>query len=767
MAPQAAAVELTPNPMAEFSVLKTPENNAAASQQGPNKPAVWTTKYWYLGTLAQFLVLGSMFLYFFGQFAYATPAFWTHLKLTMTAWWGKRTEMGRPTYLFFFCVFPFVIGLMLTEFLRSFNARRLTSKYILKVAQVLRRKPRFGNWVSWYSYGEWLFLAFIIAGNVLVFYYNFHRRHQNELKKKKPIKTNKYLDMIGNTSGFVCLYNMVFLFLPATRNSPWMEFLNISYANGIKYHRWFGMLTLITAVAHCAVFYWLWIREKKWTHEALPCFNCSLIEGKGEGYDRWINVFGEIALILFIIMSCAAIPWVRRNFYNVFYYTHQLFALSIVFTILHWGGSIWFLLSTFLLYMINRAISSSNAFVAVEVKEFTLLSSEFVKIVVSRSAHRGGDFQVGQFVYLNVPAISKLQWHPFTIASSPHSNATSLTILMKSLGDWTNELVQYCDECKQNNVLPTVYMDGYYGASWAKYEDFSTVCLIGGGVGVTPLFSILEDIATKLSHHEPLRQKVYFVFTFRELSLLEEIHPLLMKIKEMDPQEQYFTLMFSLTRVPTDEMLDRAIDHDRLHGNSNLAPTHYSTAATTRQPFTEPLRSPGSRSLMYLFVFAVAVLIVAVMQYGGGKIEVHNASLWPVQNFVEIMLVITCAALTYGFVYYERVTKSSAVASTVNQKGPEGAVALSTPQMYSSDLHCFRDLVAHYNVAVGHRPDLQSVLGEVLNGHKSFVASQPSVDGTAIGLFVSGPESLKSSVDYAVADLGSHNFDVHTEEFEL
>ncbi|GAB9474142.1 Ferric reduction oxidase 8, partial [Globisporangium polare] len=36
-----------------------------------------------------------------------------------------------------------------------------------------------------------------------------------------------------------------------------------------------------------------------------------------------------------------------------------------------------------------------------------------------------------------------------------------------------------------------------------------------------------------------------------------------------------------------------------------------------------------------------------------------------------------------------------------------------------------------------------------------------------VGVFISGPEALKSATEYAVADIGSSHFDIHEEEFEL
>ncbi|OWY90156.1 hypothetical protein PHMEG_00041841, partial [Phytophthora megakarya] len=192
-----------------------------------------------------------------------------------------------------------------------------------------------------------------------------------------------------------------------------------------------------------------------------------------------------------------------------------------------------------------------------------------------------------------------------------------------------------------------MYMDGYYGASLEMYEEYSTICLVGGGIGVTPLLSILQDLVARIWSGEPPRQKVYFIFSFRELSLLEEIHPVLMQIKEIDPHEEYFSLHFSLTRVPTKEMLDQPIDRERITGKTEALATKYDSKVTSRTPrsFTEPLRTRTSKVVMFGASFLVTLIVVVLVKYGN-KVQVHNENLWPLQNFVEIVLLIAVGMMT-------------------------------------------------------------------------------------------------------------------------
>ncbi|RLN96065.1 hypothetical protein BBJ28_00020858 [Nothophytophthora sp. Chile5] len=688
---------------------------------------------------------------------------------------GGHPEMVRPTYFFFFALVPLLASLLLFERLRHWNmqrSQRQVSRFLLTLGRVLRRKPSLPV-ISRLSLGELIFLLLLGSSNVGVFYAYWMRRHTKIIAKRlaagesTELDFNAHLEITALTMGVSSTFNLAFLFLPATRNCAWLELLNISYANGVRYHRWLGAVTVVTAVLHGAGYYWAWIREGKWL--ALhACFTCDA--GAIYGWPLWMKLFGEIGLLCFIIIGITSLPVVRRCRYNLFYYAHHLFVPGLVFSIMHWNNIIIWVAPTLALYVAHRVLSSSNTLHAVQVRECSLLATQdVVKVVLTRSIARGGQYKAGQFVYLNVPAVSKLQWHPFTIASSPRTSSDSLTVLVKGLGDWTQGLVQYADDCKTSNALPTVYMDGFYGASLEMYGEYATVCLVGGGIGVTPLLAILEDMVARLRFGASLSQKVFFIFTFRELSLLEEIHPLLMQIKELDPQERYFRLYLSLSRVPSDELLDQNIDHDRLAGKSR---SHCESLQTPR-PFVEPLRQrPTSRAVMYLAVFLVLTLAIAELKYGPRIQRYGGTRLWPLQNFAEItLLLFLVGAVAFAFVAVERRSSRKEL-----DKHAEDSVAVQltpteTAKHYcyqASDAHTLRDLVAEYDVAVGLRPNLPEIMQQALMEHRVDVDSmdlQPV--NSAIGVFVSGPGALKRVAENAINDIGACHFDMHEEAFEL
>lgn len=324
-------------------------------------------------------------------------------------------------------------------------------------------------------------------------------------------------------------------------------------------------------------------------------------------------------------------------------------------------------------------------------------------------------------------------------------------------------------------------MDGYYGASLAGYDEYSTVCLIGGGIGATPLFAILEDMVARLEKHDPSlpKQHVVLILAIRELALLGEVSPLLSKIRHLDPRGQRFTLRFNLTRTPSKAMLDTSIDYERLRDKTSIIQhTHAQSGGFMRlrgtpAPFIEPLRSRGAKIVLYMAMFVPITLLVLWLEFDNGVLMDHGkkTQYWPLQNFVEIGVVFLIPIVAYALLAKNRWRRSrpsyNVKLSALDLDAAHCNYSSIRPTTPSLDvggedprLRTLRDLVERYDVTCGTRPNMAQIMREVLEMHNC-------TSGTPIGVFISGPEALKTATDDAIADLGTHNFDVHEEEFEL
>lgn len=803
----------------DFTALKTPplvtgarEPTTISRQKGSSTAAALAIRC---------VVVLGMAGFVFGNIATWAPIYEITLIITMTKWWNGypngdasaghaghaghgsimdtgvgrnitvsgHTEMVRPTFLLIFCIAPFFVSVLAVELLRHVaQARRLTSVAIWKVAMWMRRKPRFPLMgVSRLSYGEWIFgVVFVIGGNALCFYYEWDRRIVNARAAVKAgtgkLDTTKYYNIIGISSAYLCIYNMAFLLLPVTRNCAWMEFFNISYANGVKLHRWVGYATVITGVVHTGGYWGKWIRDGTFTKNQAPCIHCDLGDD-ATGYYAWFNFFGLLSVLALLLMIPTSLPIVRRKMYEWFYISHWvLFMIALFFAILHWAQIIWWILPAGLLFFISRTASSWNGMTPVAVQSFSVIGTaeegsidEIVQVVVKRAAPGASpaspsyDYKVGNFVYLMVPHISKLEWHALTIASSPKTSATDVTLLIKPLGDWSRQLLQYAKDCKNQQVAPLMYMDAFYGASLEMYEEYPTLCLVGGGVGVTPLLAILEDVAAKVRCDGKWSQRVVFILSIRELALFQAVAPVLAKLRELDPLEEHFQTRLFTTSSPSDAALDAKLEFQQ--GKDllkNIKPQSSSSSNTpAARPFYEPLRSSTMlRVVLILALFVMSIIAVTAARWGNGAIQGDNyAYLWPLERAFELAVFCAMIVLVYAAIWYEFASfcrSQAALSSTDDDFSTQQPFELTS----SGDVHSMRNLMHQLNVVAGERPDMLSLLKETLAAHEAD-ASQNEFMLPVVGVMVSGPEGLKMAVNTAIVDLGSSKFDVHEEEFEL
>lgn len=70
------------------------------------------------------------------------------------------------------------------------------------------------------------------------------------------------------------------------------------------------------------------------------------------------------------------------------------------------------------------------------------------------------------FFFLNIPGISRLQWHPFSTTSTTLDDANEVTLCIKRLGDWTETLHDNiaAESAKTSSACPfAIKTEGPYG----------------------------------------------------------------------------------------------------------------------------------------------------------------------------------------------------------------------------------------------------------------------------------------------------------------
>ncbi len=312
-----------------------------------------------------------------------------------------------------------------------------------------------GSPVPVYSVG--IALVFVLVSLAIVFIF--------------PGETWNVPDSLGYMAGAVGLLTA----LPATRNSLLCWLLDMHFDATIMYHRWLGRYAVALALAHFIAYFAAGVEG--W---APPDGDVILTEK---------YLFGIVALLAGLWIIVSSVGYVRRNQFEFFYWSHFAFIAWYVFAGLHSSRMAIYSFVAAALYGLDRLIRFFWGLWPRRTTTLTPLEGGAIKVRWPK--HPWATFHVGNYVFLNFPKFSLVQWHPFTLASSP-SDAFN-EVVIKSLGDFTGKLN---DVVKTMGPAASLWLrcDGPYGRFTIDYHRFETIIVVGGGVGVTPCIAMLREI---------------------------------------------------------------------------------------------------------------------------------------------------------------------------------------------------------------------------------------------------------------------------------
>lgn len=222
-----------------------------------------------------------------------------------------------PPLYFILKHFPRILNCM-----EKFYRIRWELKYPLQRPVFLSKKLRkIGIYVSW---GECLimlpFLLIFIRGLVTSFIY--------------PSVSK---------SGIVARLPLIICFLTATHNSVLTFLIGIPFERAIRYHKISGYLAFLNGLFHTYV---AWVAHKQEAEKDKVLDFAS---------NDQVNMSGTLLLCIILSMILTASPYVRRKAFEVFYYFHIIFAMTMmgcafyhsgvlvpIFASILWGGDLLF-----------------------------------------------------------------------------------------------------------------------------------------------------------------------------------------------------------------------------------------------------------------------------------------------------------------------------------------------------------------------------------------------------------------------------------------
>lgn len=208
---------------------------------------------------------------------------------------------------------------------------------------------------------------------------------------------------------------------------------------------------------------------------------------------------GIVALGLFWTLALCSMPPVRRWNYEVFQLSHLLMYPIIGLLMAHGTAALlqwpmlgyWLAFPTLLIFA-ERVTRISVGFhrIPATVK---ILDGETVEIKAKVPSERIWKYQAGQYVFLQVPALSFWQWHPFTVSVCI---GREFQLHIKTDGDWTGRLRGLVNR-DGTATRVDIGINGPFGAPAQRFYDFTHTIVVGAGIGITPFSGILADLQAR------------------------------------------------------------------------------------------------------------------------------------------------------------------------------------------------------------------------------------------------------------------------------
>ncbi|OWK63717.1 Cytochrome b-245 heavy chain [Lonchura striata] len=287
------------------------------------------------------------------------------------------------------------------------------------------------------------------------------------------------------------------------------------------------------------------------------------------------GITGVVITLALILIITSSTKTIRRSYFEVFWYTHHLFVIFFIGLVIHGAGRIvrgqtaeslaehnpeicyknfshwgkteacpipqfagnppmtWkWVVGPMFLYLCERLVRFWRSQQKVVITKVVIHPFKTIELQMMK---KGFKMEVGQYIFVQCPAVSKLEWHPFTLTSAPEEDYFSIHV--RIVGDWTEGLFNACgcdkQEFQEAWKLPKIAVDGPFGTASEDVFSYETVMLVGAGIGVTPFASVLKSVWYKYCHDATnlKLKKIYFYWLCRDTHAFEWFADLLQSLE--------------------------------------------------------------------------------------------------------------------------------------------------------------------------------------------------------------------------------------------
>ncbi|EAU36645.1 hypothetical protein ATEG_03371 [Aspergillus terreus NIH2624] len=420
---------------------------------------------------------------------------------------------------------------------------------------------------SYFTRQKTLFYFLFWGAHIAVFAVGWHIQAANT--KLAALNRLKYSVYISRGAGLVLTFDGTLIILPMCRNlirllRPRIRWLPLEET--AWFHRQTAYALLLFVILHVAAHYVNFYNVEKDQIRPNTAVQMHFTEAGG--------ITGHVMLFCMMLMYTTSHHRIRQQSFETFWYTHHLFVPFLLALYTHATGCFvrdtkepispfaghrfwnhclgyegwrWELVGggLYLIERLYREIRSRRQTVITKVirHPYDAMEIQFRKDSMN--------YKAGQWLFIQVPEVSSNQWHPFTITSCPFDPYVSIHV--RQVGDFTRALGDalgcgpaqardlegldpmgmYEVALENGQKMPTLRVDGPYGAPAEDVFENEIAVLIGTGIGVTPWASILKNIWHLRAGPNPPRRlrRVEFIWVCKDTTSFEWFQALLSSLE--------------------------------------------------------------------------------------------------------------------------------------------------------------------------------------------------------------------------------------------
>ncbi|KAF9455105.1 NADPH oxidase isoform 1 [Macrolepiota fuliginosa MF-IS2] len=448
-----------------------------------------------------------------------------------------------------------------------------------------------------------LIFNFLFYGSHLgLFAYGWYSQETNQ--KLAGLNSLKWSVWSSRGAGLVLAYDGGLILLPMLRNiiriiRPRLTWLFPADEN-IWFHRQVAYSMAFWAMVHTTAHYVNFINVEETQIRKQIALQIHYTQAGG--------ITGHFMLLIMVIMYSTAHQKIRKQCFEAFWYTHHLAFFFMIGLYTHATGCFvrdstnpaysrvfpfyttdhclgyesWrFIIWPGIIYFGERVWREIRARRATRLSKVLVHPSGAMELRIIKPSLK---YTPGQWLFIQIPELSRFQWHPFTITSAPEDPYVSVHI--RQVGDWTESLGERLgvgpsvvksmtqdamkgkekglsrgdfveiDTSVSTITLPAVRIDGPYGAPAEDVFNAEVAMLVGAGIGVTPFASILKHIwyRQKRGTLGSLR-RVEFFWICRDAPSFGWFQSLLQEVEAAQADPNFLRINIYLTQKIGEDML--------------------------------------------------------------------------------------------------------------------------------------------------------------------------------------------------------------------